>query len=67
MLVQKYVLSLIKDRQCSFGKVTFSPSICQPVQRSHVTITHDALDLTVQGPQPCPTPLQTRDIGTLLC
>ena len=26
----------------------------------HVTITHGALDLTVQGPQPCP--LQTWDL-----
>ena len=44
---------LITVRQQSCGKAIFSVvCVCQSVcpQGSHVTITHDALDLTVQAP-----------------
>ena len=47
-------------------------SVCHSVQGApHVTITHDALDLTVQAPTPPPqdirrgTPLQTSDLRPL--
>ena len=53
-------IELVTARQQSSGKVMFSVvsvchSVCHSVHRgSNVTITHDALDLTVQGPQPHP-------------
>ena len=47
---------LITARQRSCGKIMFSHvSVCLILLRgggTHVTITHDELDLTVQDPQP---------------
>ena len=46
-------ITLISARQRSCGKVMFSVvCVCHSIcpQGSHVTITYDALDLTVQGP-----------------
>ena len=53
--------SFIASRQRSCGKIMFSVvSVCPG--GPHVTTTHDALDLTVQGTaQPCPPP---PDMGT---
>ena len=44
----------MKLRECN---VFMCVSFC-PQRRSHVTITHDALDFTIQGP-PWPNPLCT--------
>ena len=45
---------IITAHQRSYGKVMFSVvSVCLSVHRSHVTITHDALDLTT-GTQSLP-------------
>ena len=43
--------NIVTARQRSFGKVMFSQlCVCLPTGgESHVRITHDALDLTVQG------------------
>ena len=42
-------------RKRSCGKVMFSVvSVILFTQRSHVTITHNAFDLTIQGPPPWP-------------
>ena len=40
------------------------PSFCpQRIGESHMTMTHDALDLTVQGPEPPTPPHPTADMG----
>ena len=51
-------LNIVTARRRSCGKVMFSVvSVCaQGGGECHVTITNDALDLTVQGLPPCPSP-----------
>ena len=69
--VQKYQFYRLPAKVC--GKVLFSAMcvcvcvcvcVCLFTGGSHVTITHDVLDLTIPGPRPITTPCPTYPLPT---